>query len=75
MKYCTATTADKGKPIRVYDATGAEVHYCVSCDTETGDVEVYALDTLGRVLVDHTIQEPTVIAKKLPAPLRVEWCS
>lgn len=61
MKLTTENTSKIGRPVRVFDAIGDEVPYCIFCDTETGAVTRFKNE--GRL---------EYISEVRPAPLRVE---
>ena len=73
-KYTLENTTDIGRPCRVFDANGVELDYCVSCDTETGEVTQIQWDPETRDFVfneagDGVLRKTTLY----PKPLRVEF--
>lgn len=70
MVLTVENTLKIGKPCMVYDANGERVHWPISCDTETGEVERY-IPTLGSIFADKN--GPKTIRESRPAPLQVIW--
>jgi len=65
-------TSEIGKRCDVFDADGVEVKYCISCDTETGQVESLLHDGKSFVLEDNE-QSVKRVSEFRPAPLSVNW--
>ena len=65
-------TSEIGKRCEVFDANGVEVKYCLSCDTETGEVETFLHDGKAYVLEDCG-QSVKRVSEFRPAPLSIKW--
>lgn len=69
QRYDLRNTVDQGKPIGMFDATGKQYYWTISCCIETGEIIKQVVDeTSHAVITDMGVIEELVIA---PAPLRV----
>lgn len=69
MIYDMENTYYAGNPVRVFDANGQEIRYCLECDTETGRVMQLSINEDG-TYEEHNGDIVRVV-KKYPAPLLV----
>jgi hypothetical protein len=44
MIWTVENTVDRGNPVRVFDANGEEIHFCLRADDQTGECVIFRND-------------------------------
>jgi hypothetical protein len=71
MRYTLDGTTRIGKPVRVFDGQGNELHGCTVVDTDTDEVQLHKVDDNGLFVV-HPNGRRLVYETRIVPGVRVE---